>query len=104
VPLGRQLDRIEAAGEFRREVESMVDEPVSPAKPARVLQLLTGPILSEAQALSVDVDEDTAAARRVDEFTTGLGRQTRRVNEQLGGTESPKSLGLVLATLEYTNP
>jgi hypothetical protein len=104
-PLGRQLDRIEAAGEFRREIESLVDEPISPAEPARFLQLLTGAILSEAQALSVDVDADVdgdaAVAGRVDEFTGELGRQTRRVNERLGETEGPTSLGLVLATLDY---
>lgn len=100
-PLGQQLDRIEAVGQFRRDLEALVDEPISPAEPGRFLQLVTGAILSEAQALSDDRREDTELDLEadIDEFTARLSRQTDDVNDRL--REASSSLDLVLATLGY---
>ena len=42
-------------GEFRRDIESLVDTLISPAEPARFLRLLTGSILARAQTIDDDL-------------------------------------------------
>jgi hypothetical protein len=97
--LERQADRIQAVGQFRRDVESLVEEPISPAEPARFLQVVTGAILTEAQTLSADVREDADAEADVDAFTARLSRQTEALNDAVDGESG--SLELVVATADY---
>ena len=99
IPLGQQLERIQAVSQFRQTLEELVDEPISPAEPARFLQLVTGTILSETQALADDAQANGELDADIDAFTSALAAQTRQVSEQL--QDATTSLELVLATLDY---
>ncbi|MFC5367089.1 hypothetical protein [Salinirubrum litoreum] len=107
-PLGRQFDRIRDVGEFRRDIESLIDTPISPAEPARFLRLLTGSILARAQLIDEDIDESVAlgdaAARTalrsgVDSYVTHLAEETRVVSSALDDADS--TFELVVATMDY---
>lgn len=108
-PLGRQFDRIRDVGEFRRDIESLIDTPISPAEPARFLRLLTGSILARAQSLDEEVDAaavtiedpDSAAALQsgVESYLDYLAEETREVNAALDDAET--TFDLVVATMGY---
>lgn len=99
IPLGEQLEQIQAASHFRQTLEELVDEPISPAEPARFLQLVTATILSETQALADDADTNGDLDADIDALTSTLATQTQQVSTQLD--DATTSLGLVLATLDY---
>lgn len=99
IPLGQQVEQIQAASRFRQTLEELVDEPISPAEPARFLQLVTATILSETQALADDADTDGELDADIDALTSTLATQTRQVSAQLDGATT--SLELVVATLDY---
>jgi hypothetical protein len=107
-PLGRQFDRIRDVGEFRRDIESLIDTPISPAEPARFLRLLTGSILARAQLIEEDINESVelgdAAARTalrsgVDSYVAHLAEETRVVSSALDDADT--TFELVVATMDY---
>jgi hypothetical protein len=107
-PLGRQFDRIRDVGEFRRDIESLVDTAISPAEPARFLRLLTGSILARAQTIDDDLDESvslehsaarTALQSGVESYVAHLAAETRAVSGALEDADS--TFDLVVATMDY---
>lgn len=100
LPLGRQLDRIQEVGQFRRELESATDTTLSPTEPNRFLTVLTGTVLTQVQSLEdqlADADADLQAD--VTAFLEDVTAQTERVQHQLEETDSP--FGIVRATMYY---
>jgi hypothetical protein len=107
-PLGRQFDRIRDVGEFRRDIESLVDTAISPAEPARFLRLLTGSILARAQTIDDELDGSVAlgdaAARTalesgVDSYVAHLAEETQIVSRALDDADD--TFDLVVATMDY---
>jgi hypothetical protein len=107
-PLGRQFDRIRDVGEFRRDIESLIDTPISPAEPARFLRLLTGSILARAQTIDDELDGSvalgeasarTALRSGVESYVAHLAAETRAVSSTLDDADD--TFDLVVATMDY---
>jgi hypothetical protein len=100
VPLGEQFDRVRNAVEFRRELEDLVDVPISPAEPDRFLQVLTSELVSKAQTLNDQLSHaDADLEADAQEYVAHAAEQTEELNASLQSASSP--LSLVLATMDY---
>ncbi|MFC7137236.1 hypothetical protein ACFQRB_13880 [Halobaculum litoreum] len=99
IPFDQQLRRIEAVREFRRDMEALVDEPISPAEPARFLRTVATAVLAEAQALAEELEGDSDADADLARFVERLAAQTRTVSDGLRDAEG--TLDIILATVDY---
>ena len=78
-------ERFEAMAEFRREVEDLIGEPVSPAAPAEFLQLIVETAAARAETLRPLVDrvDDPTLAARLEEFVDAVVDEGELVSESL---------------------
>jgi hypothetical protein len=97
-PLERQREQIRGVGQFREAVEELVDEPISPTEPSRLLGLLTGTIVTRLQTLRNSI-EDASVQANVDAYLRETAERTSRVNEQLDSATG--TLDVVTATMDY---
>lgn len=101
-PLNQQLDRIQSIIEFRRKLESGMDEDHVPAEPDAFLQLLTANILERAQHLENTLrTADLELREDLDAYVTQLAEETGEMNADLD--EATTTLDLVLATRDYNH-
>ena len=87
--LGDQRERMEGAMEFRTDVESWLDEPVSPADPASFLEVLIDDIQSRANDLSDAVADspDRDCRELIDDYVETLDENAKGVRSGLEGAQ-----------------
>jgi len=88
-PVGDQRDKMEDSLAFRRDVEDVLDAPVSPAEPAAFLQELVEESCSRAEALADAVADspDAELRRRTREYVDGLTENADAVTDRLDDAE-----------------
>ncbi|AEH36559.1 hypothetical protein [Halopiger xanaduensis] len=82
-------DRFEGMASFRREVEELTGESVSPAAPADFLQLIVATVAERAETLRPVADriDDPAVAARLEDFVDAVADEGAIVTESLEGTD-----------------
>jgi hypothetical protein len=88
-PVGDQRERMEGAMEFRRDVEDVIEESVSPAQPSAFLRSLVKLTKRRAEAVSdatQDIDDETLNDLVV-EFTENVKRNADAVESNLDGSQ-----------------
>ena len=76
--VGDQRERMQKATDFRRTVESEIDDPVAPAEPAAFLGALVGAVGTQADRLEEATDGETAVQDYVDQLrdnTSGISEE-----------------------------
>ncbi|MFB6266916.1 MAG: hypothetical protein ABEI31_04585 [Halodesulfurarchaeum sp.] len=81
--VGDQRERMEGAMSFRKDVEDVIDAPVSPSRPAQFLRALVEVSGERASALQEAVADDAALRTATEEFTDALIENADRVSEGL---------------------
>jgi hypothetical protein len=100
VPLGQQSERLDAVSQFRDELSALVGETVTPADPARLVQSITGTVVTNLQTVRERMDDrDTEAIAEIERLLDDVATETSRVNERMHAAETP--LDVVVATLDY---
>ncbi|MFB6074710.1 MAG: hypothetical protein ABEJ89_06830 [Haloarculaceae archaeon] len=100
--VGDQRERMAGAMDFRREVEDLVDEPVSPPDPAGFLRAIVAATGERARAVA-DVAgeiEDGDARDRVREYAEGVADDADAVTEDLADAQFG-TFDVVLAALHF---
>ncbi|MFC7131866.1 MULTISPECIES: hypothetical protein [Salinibaculum] len=100
--VGDQRERMEGALSFRRDVEEVIDLPVSPPEPAAFLQALVEAAQARAEDLAgaVGASHDETLRERVDTYTAGLVDDADLVADRLADAEFG-TFGVVFAALDY---
>lgn len=99
---GEFRDRFEEVLEFRQDVEDAANVSVTPAAPARLLELLSKDIRTQANALGTSVagHNDVEFRNRVTQFAQGIERRTERLDATLEDSRVGAFDALV-AAIEY---
>ncbi|WP_340102140.1 hypothetical protein [Salinibaculum salinum] len=97
---GDQRERMEGAMQFRADVASVVDAPVSPPEPASFLQSLVDATRARAEELAAAVEDNDDVRGQVASYTDGLEANAAHVQERLGDAEFG-TFGVLHAALDY---
>ena len=86
---GDLRERFESMASFRREVEALTGEPVSPAAPADFLQLIVETAADRAETLRSAAErvDDPHLATLLEEFADAVGDEGTIVSESLEGAD-----------------
>ena len=86
---GELADRFDGMSTFRREVEGLTGEPVSPAAPADFIQLVVGAVVDRATALRIAAGQttDPALAAPLDDVVESVTDEGEIVIEALEGAD-----------------
>jgi hypothetical protein len=101
-PVGDQRDRMEGAMRFRKDVEDVTEEPVSPAQPSAFLRSLVKLTKRHAEAVSdavQDIDDETLSDQ-VAEFTENLRGNADAVQSNLEGSQFGE-FDVIFSALNY---
>jgi hypothetical protein len=101
-PVGDQRERMEGAMAFRKDVEDIIEEPVSPAQPSAFLRSLVKLTKRHAEAVSDatrDTDDETLDGQ-VAGFTEDLKANADAVQSSLEGSRFGE-FDVVLSALNY---
>jgi hypothetical protein len=101
-PVGDQRERIEGAMSFRKDVEGVIEEPVSPAQPSaflRSLVKLTERHTDTLEEAIADIDDDNLNDQ-VAAFTENLKRNAEAVQSNLKGSQFGE-FDVVFSALNY---
>ena len=85
--VGDQRERMEGAMQFRRDVEDLLDEPVSPPDPASFLRALVEETRERADALDDAVGDDAACREAVASYVEDLDRNASQVSDELADAQ-----------------
>lgn len=101
-PVGDQRERMEGAMAFRKDVENVIEEPVSPAQPSAFLRSLVKLTKRHTDALQeavADIDDETLNDQ-VTEFTENVKRNADAVENGLEGSQFGE-FDVVFSALNY---
>ncbi|MFB6105340.1 MAG: hypothetical protein ABEJ70_00055 [Halobacteriaceae archaeon] len=100
--VGDQRDRMEEAMQFRRDVEGLLDAPISPPEPSAFLRALVDVSGERARELAATVadDPDEEFRSRIDDYADGLRTNAAAVSAQVADAEFG-TFELVLAALNF---
>jgi hypothetical protein len=101
-PVGDQRERMEGAMAFRKDVEDIIEEPVSPAQPSAFLRSLVKLTNRRADAVSEaiqDIDDETLDDQMA-EFTENLKGNAEAVQSNLEGSQFGE-FDVVFSALNY---
>jgi hypothetical protein len=100
--VGDQRERMDGAMSFRRDIEAMLDVPISPPEPASFLRALLQVARTHATALADGLHEDVSDEfrTRVRTFTDEVIGNANAVSDQLEG-EQFGTFDVVSAALNY---
>ena len=99
-PLGQQRDRIQRVGQFRRDLEETVDEPISPTEPSRLLQILTGSVVKHLQELADQMEDSSDEVQAA--LSTYISETTDRTSAVSEHLESATgTVDLMVASMDY---
>lgn len=82
-PIGDQRKRMEKAMEFRKDVEDIIGQTVSPQEPSKFLKNLVNEIEDRAEELSQQENLDEELKDEIDQYVEGLRENARQVSEGL---------------------
>jgi hypothetical protein len=101
-PLGDQRERMEGAMAFRKDVEDVIEEPVSPAQPSAFLRSLVKVTERHAEAVSDAVQgiDDETLTDQVVEFTENLKGNADAVRSNLEGAQFGE-FDVIFSALNY---
>ncbi|WP_321112184.1 hypothetical protein [Halorussus salinisoli] len=101
-PVGDQRTKMDDAMEFRKDVEEILDAPVSPPEPTSFLRELVRETCSRANALRDEVADsrDEELKNQVDDYVDGLTRNADAVNDRLDDAEFG-SYDMLSAVLDF---
>lgn len=100
--LDEQADRIEASIEYREQIEQVVDQDVSPTRPAKFLQIILQSIAAQTRRLAESATDSSNQTFRADinQFSKQLIQDAKRSATTLDGTQFG-SAKVLLAGLNY---
>lgn len=99
--LGDQRKRMEGAMDFKQDVESMLDEPVSPPDPSSFLLEIVSESKGGADRLAATIEgTDNEDRREFDEYISSLRRNAEQVVDRLQGAEFG-TFDVLLAALNF---
>jgi hypothetical protein len=102
--VGDQRERMDAAIEFREDVESVLDEPSSPPEPSAFLRALVDRTAEHARTLGSriadDDDFDDDCRERVETLVDAIGANADQVASELDDAEFG-TFGVVSAALDF---
>ena len=103
VSLGDQHERVETTMEFRKSIEELSDENVSPSEPGRFIHIMLIAIQRQAEALveAAGDNPDHDLGADLERFVDGIQTDVDEVNQTLQGVQSGTSDEL-LAGLNYS--
>ncbi|MFB6089593.1 MAG: hypothetical protein ABEJ97_00915 [Halobellus sp.] len=101
-PVGDQRERMERAMEFRKDVEDVIEEPVSPAQPSAFLRSLVKLTKRRAEAVSDAIEdiEDESLNEQVGEFVGNVEENADSVRSNLEGSQFGE-FDVVFSALNY---
>ncbi len=101
-PVGDQRERMEGAMSFRRDVEDVIQEPVSPAQPSAFLRSLVKLTRRRAQAVQEAVDDidDENLAEQVEIYVDSVEQNADAVTSNLEGAQFGE-FDVVFSALNY---
>jgi len=101
-PVGDQRERMEGAMAFRRDVEDVIEEPVSPAQPSAFLRSLVTLTRRRAEAVgdAVAAIDDPALTEQVDPFVDSVVENADTVAHNLEGSQFGE-FDVVFSALNY---
>ncbi|MFC7201569.1 hypothetical protein [Halospeciosus flavus] len=101
-PVGDQRERMEGAMSFRKDVEDVIEEPVSPAQPSAFLRSLVKLTQRRAEALSEAIEdvEDAGLNEQVETFLDNLRENAESVQRNLEGSQFGE-FDVVFSALNY---
>ncbi|MFB6084776.1 MAG: hypothetical protein ABEJ94_11095 [Halorientalis sp.] len=101
-PVGDQRERMEGAMSFRRDVEDVIQEPVSPAQPSAFLRSLVKLTRRRAEAVQEAVDDidDEDLTEQVETFVDSLEENAAAVGNNLEGAQFGE-FDVVFSALNY---
>ena len=101
-PIGDQRERMEGAMAFRKDVEDVIERPISPAQPSAFLRSLVKLTNRHAEAVSDAVQEidDEALNEQVGEYTENLKGNADAVQNDLEGTQFGE-FDVIFSALNY---
>lgn len=82
-PIGDQRKRMEKAMKFRKDVEDIIGQTVSPQEPSKFLKKLVDEIKDRAEELSQAEGLDEELKDEIDQYVEGLRENARQVSEGL---------------------
>ncbi|MFB6154598.1 MAG: hypothetical protein ABEJ22_01805 [Haloferacaceae archaeon] len=85
--VGDQRERMEAAMQFRSDVEERLESPISPPEPSAFFRALIDRIRDQTGALADSVDSDGDLAEKVDALRDDIEGNAASVTEQLTGAQ-----------------
>ena len=101
-PLRQQIGRIEGVVEFRRQLEDVIGVDHVPAKPDRLLRVLSSDILERAQYIETEIHTaDIDFRRDFGTYVRSLGDETGAMNQRL--TDATSTLEILLAMMDYNH-
>ena len=101
-PVGDQRERMEGAMAFRKDVEDVIEEPVSPAQPSAFLRSIVKLTKRQTDALQdaiADIDDDNLNDQ-VAKFTENVKRNADAVQSNLEGSQFGE-FDVVFSALNY---
>jgi hypothetical protein len=96
--VGDQQDRLDAAVDFREDVDSVLDTPISPLEPSAFLRALIDATGDHARALRENVDDDLRD--RVRKVTDDIETNAQSVSDALKGANFG-TFAVMSAALDY---
>ena len=100
--VGDQRERMSGSMQFREDVETVLDAPISPPEPSSFLQALVDVSRKRADDLADAVREtrDERLRERVDDYVESLDRNASQVSDRLEDAQFG-TFDLLLAALDY---
>ncbi|MFB6114699.1 MAG: hypothetical protein ABEK04_00260 [Candidatus Nanohalobium sp.] len=98
-PVGDQRIRMEKAMQSRRDVEDIIDRPVSPQEPSKFLKNLVDEIENRAEQLS-EIEADSELEDEIENYVEGLKENAQQVSEGLEGSQFG-TFGLLSSVLNF---
>lgn len=101
-PVGDQRERMEGAMSFRKDVEDIIKEPVSPAQPSAFLRSLVKYTKRRAEAVAETVNEidDVQLNEQVEEYVDSVRENAESVRTNLEGSQFGE-FDVVFSALNY---
>jgi hypothetical protein len=101
-PVGDQRKRMQGAMEFRRDVEALIEEPVSPVQPSAFLRSIVKLTKRRAEAVEevLETGDGESLNRQIEQFVENVKRNANAVRSNLEGSRFGE-FDVVFSALNY---